>query len=155
AVVTAITIVPNVEFSLIQGKPPMLVSVVPIDEPFITDIGRSLLMPDLTVALKGTHPKTGAVEPFVTDENVTVGSLTWTPRQPGQGLLTVILPLVALGVFGVAYLTLVMIRRLKRASEELSNREQHAQHEAKHDQLSGLPNRRHFIEELQDKLDAL
>ena len=155
AAVTAITIVPNVEFSLIQGRPHMLLSVVPIDQAFVTDVGRSLLMPDLSVTPTEARKGDAAVEPFVTDDGVGTGFLTWTPRRPGQRLLTVILPLVALGVLGVAYLTLLMIRRLKTASGELANREARAQHEAKHDQLSGLPNRRHFIEALQDKLDAL
>ena len=155
AVVTAITIVPNVDFSLIQGQPHMLVSVVPIDQSFVQDIGRSLLMPDLSVTNARPRAQGRSAEVFASDDGVRVGFLSWTPRRPGQGLLTIILPLVALGVLGAGFVTFLMIRRLKRASDELADREARAQHEAKHDQLSGLPNRRHFIESLQDKLDAL
>ncbi len=156
-VVTAITIVPNLEFSLIQGTPHMMISVVPIDEAFVGDIGRSLLMPDLTIAqTRAQGPESHkTMEPFITDDGTRTGYITWTPRQPGQRTLTVILPLVALGLLLAGYAAFLMIRRLKRASQSLADREAKAQHEAKHDQLSGLPNRRHFIENLQEKLDAL
>jgi diguanylate cyclase (GGDEF)-like protein len=48
-----------------------------------------------------------------------------------------------------------MIRRLKQASLELADREDRSSFEAKHDQLSGLPNRHHFVELLQERLDTL
>lgn len=155
AVVTAITIVPNLEFDLVQGAPYMLVSVVPIDETFVSEIGRSLLMPDL--ALSPTLPTAWglAAENFVTDEGVNAGYLSWTPRRPGQTLLTVILPLLALGVLGAGLFTASLFARLKRASIALASREQKAQYEAKHDALSALPNRRFFTEELQLALDRL
>ncbi|MDX2276365.1 MAG: EAL domain-containing protein [Hyphomonadaceae bacterium] len=155
AVVTAITIVPNLEFDLVQGTPYMLVSVVPIDQTFMSTIGRSLLMQDLTFTETPAHDSAHNVDVFRADDGSTVGYLSWTPRRPGRGLLTVILPLVGLGVFAVGLLAQTMLRRLKRASAELEAREALAQHEAKHDQLSGLPNRRHFVEVLQDSLDSL
>lgn len=155
SVVTAITIVPNLEFDLIQGRPFLLVSVVPIDQTFISDIGRSLLMPDLAFAPDPSRDGRFNVDRLVTDDGAAPGYLTWTARRPGQRLLTVILPLVALGVLFVGLLAMTMFRRLKRASGDLADREARAQHEAKHDQLSGLPNRRHFVERLQDSLDAL
>ena len=39
-----------------------------------------------------------------------------------------------------------MLRRLRRTSDELAEREAQARHEAKHDALSGLPNRVHMVE---------
>ena len=68
--------------------------------------------------------------------------LSWTTRQPGNVLLTIILPLVAFGVFATGLLSKTMFGRLKRASEVLA-------HEAKHDALSGLPNRMHMVERIE------
>jgi diguanylate cyclase (GGDEF)-like protein len=155
SVVTAITIVPNLEFDLVQGTPFLLVSVVPIDQTFMSDIGRSLLMSDLTITDTAAHDRAHNVDAFRADDGSTVAYLSWTPRRPGQNLLTYVLPLVALGVLAVGFLAHMMISRLKRASGELETREARAQHEAKHDQLSGLPNRRHFVEHLQESLDGL
>ena len=155
AVVGAITIVPNIELGLAPETPYLLVSVAPVDESFIGDIGSTLLMPDLSVTAEPIADGAHAIQPFTTDDNKNVGYLNWTPRRPGQRLLTVILPLVALGVLGVSFLAGVMFRRLKRASGELAAREQLALHQAKHDALSGLPNRRHFVETLQLHLDGM
>jgi diguanylate cyclase (GGDEF)-like protein len=155
AFVTAITIVPNLDLNLAPDTPHLLVSVAPVNASAIADIGATLLMPDLSLTAEPLADGAHAVQPFVTDNGTAVGYLNWTPRRPGQGLLTVILPLVALGVFGVGMLASVLFRRLKRASDELAEREQIAMHEAKHDALSGLPNRRHFVETLQEHLDGM
>ena len=69
-------------------------------------------------------------------------------------LLTIILPLVAFGVFAAAVLANTMLRRLRRTSEELAEREAQARHEAKHDALSGLPNRVHMVEKIDDFLQG-
>jgi len=154
SVVTAITIVPNIDMNLIQGSPYMLVSVAPIDEPFISDIGHSLLINDLALLPARPRGDDRLVEAFVTDEGVTTGYLAWTPRQPGRTLLIFILPLVALGVIGAGALTWLMILRLKKASGALADREQLSRHQALHDSLSGLPNRHNFVEQLQEALDG-
>ncbi len=155
AFVSAITIVPNLDLKLTPETPHLLVSVAPVTETVIADIGGTLLMHDLSLTAEAISDGAHAVQPFVTDDERTVGYLNWTPRRPGQGLLTVILPLLALGVAGVGILAGVMFRRLKRASDELAEREQLALHQAKHDALSGLPNRRHFVETLQVHLDGM
>jgi diguanylate cyclase (GGDEF)-like protein len=152
AVVAALTIVPNVEMDLLKGTPNLLVSIVYIDEEFISQIGRSLLLPDLTLKL---NPAAGTVsEPFITDDGVQEGYLSWTSRQPGKILLTIILPLVAVGVLLTGLLSKIMFGRLKRASAALAQREFEARHEAKHDALSGLPNRGHMIERIEKFLNS-
>ena len=62
-------------------------------------------------------------------------------------LLTIVLPLVALGILATGLLSHTILRRLRRASRELWEREAQARHEAKHDALSGLPNRVHMVKE--------
>ena len=155
AVVAAISIVPNIDANLIHGEPHLLVSVVKVDSTFMSDVGRSLLMPDLTNARAPSNRSGVMSEPFTADDGTPVGYLTWSPRQPGQTLLLFILPLVALGVIGAGILTWVMIVRLKNASGELADREALSRHQALHDALSGLPNRQNFAERLQECVDGL
>ena len=149
AVAAGMTIVPNIDSTLLKGTPNLLVSITFIDEEFISEIGRSLLLNDL--ALTSTPSNAGALvsEPFMGDDGSQAGYLTWTTRRPGQILLTVILPLVAFAVFATAVLARAMFRRLRRTSNELADRESQARHEAKHDALSGLPNRAHMAEEIE------
>ncbi|MGE3143793.1 MAG: putative bifunctional diguanylate cyclase/phosphodiesterase, partial [Hyphomonadaceae bacterium] len=148
AIVSAITIVPNLDATLLRGTPYMLVSVVRIDNGFLHDIGKSLLLPDLTLS---AHPGRGgalASEDFVADDGSPLGYMTWTTRRPGQRIIVFILPLVALGIVGAGMFVAHMLRRLKRASTALTTREARSRYEAQHDALSGLANRQHFSDTL-------
>jgi diguanylate cyclase (GGDEF)-like protein len=149
AVVAALTIVPNVNMDLLKGTPNLLISVRYVDEDFISEIAGSLLLKDLALAPEAQKGDGMVSQLFIGDDGIPVGWLSWTTRRPGHVLLTVILPLVAFGVFGTAALSTSMFRRLKRASEKLARRESQARHEAKHDALSGLPNRVHMLERIE------
>lgn len=150
AVVAALTIVPNVDMTLRQETPNLLVSITYVDDEFVSEIGRSLLLNDLAL-LPERAAKAGLVsEPFMGDDGNLGGYLTWTTRRPGHALLTIILPLVAFGIVATGLLSRVMLRRLRRTSEKLARSELQARHESKHDALSGLPNRAHMV----DKIDA-
>ncbi len=155
AVVAALSIVPNIDASLVQGEPHLMLSVVRIDADFMAEVGGSLLIDDL--ALSTTPSRDGGVnaEVFRADDGAEMGYLSWTPRRPGRTLLLFILPLVALGVAGAGLFTLLMVQRLKRATVDLADREELSRHQAQHDSLSGLPNRHHFVERLQESLDGL
>ena len=156
AVVAGMTIVPNIDPTLLKGTPNLLLSITYIDEAFISDVGHSLLLADLTLAPQASKTDGIVTQAFVGDDGIPVGFLSWTTKRPGQVLLTIILPLVAFGAFAAAALANTVLRRLRRTSEELAQREAEARHEAKHDALSGLPNRVHMVEKidnfLQDRL---
>ena len=154
SVVAVMTIVPNVDMTLLKGPPKLLVSVVRIDEEFVQKIARSLLLPDLKLSAEPVAASGVVSQPFVGDDGISAGHLSWTTRRPGQVLLTIILPLVACGVFATGVLSNHMFRRLKRASDELTQREARSRHAAKHDALSGLPNRQHMVEEVDQKLGS-
>jgi diguanylate cyclase (GGDEF)-like protein len=155
AVVSAITIVPNVTADLQTGTPYLLVSLVRIDADFMSHIGSGLLLSDLALTNNPTAAPAMVREAFFADDQSPLGYLTWTTKQPGRPILVFILPLVIVGVLGAGALTAVMIQRLKRASTVLASREAQARHQSLHDSLCGLPNRRHFVERLQENLDAL
>jgi len=154
AVVAALAIVPNVQMDILKGTPNLLVSVTYVDEEFITQIGRTLLLPDLSLKPQPVEAAAVVSEPFFSDDGVLAVYLNWTTRQPGQVLLTIILPLVAFGVLLTGLLSQIMFGRLKRASAALAQREFEARHEAKHDALSGLPNRVHMVEKIEKFLNS-
>jgi diguanylate cyclase (GGDEF)-like protein len=155
AVVAALSIVPNLDASLVRGEPHLLLSVVKIDPDFMAEVGGSLLMPDLTISPEASPANGLITERFAADDGAPVGFISWTPRRPGQTLLLFVLPMVALGAIGAGLLTWLMIGRLKKASGDLADREELSRHQALHDALSGLPNRHHFVERLQETLDGL
>jgi diguanylate cyclase (GGDEF)-like protein len=156
AVVAAISIVPNLDPQLLKGgEPHLLLSIVKIDAAFMSNVGASLLIPDLSFVSAQPQQSGSALSAFSADDGAPLGYVAWTPRKPGQTLLFFILPLVALGGMGAGALTWVMMARLKRTSVDLADREEFSRHQSLHDALSGLPNRHHFVDRLQETLDAL
>jgi diguanylate cyclase (GGDEF)-like protein len=151
-IVAAITIVPNVDSTALKGTPNLLVSVVDIDDAFVADIGRSLLLNDLALKPDNAPAKGAVSQAFVGDDGAHIGDLRWSTKRPGQILLTVILPLVALGVAVAGVIFANMLLRLKRASAEITQSEEQARHEALHDTLSSLPNRHFFLQRLENLL---
>jgi diguanylate cyclase (GGDEF)-like protein len=152
AVVGVMTIIPNVDLSLLENPAKLLVSVSYINEEFISKIARTLLLPDLKLTHEPVRSAGVYSNPFIGDDGRPAGYLSWTTRRPGQVLLTINLPLVACGVLATGLLSNHMFRRLKRASDELTQREARSRHAAKHDALSGLPNRQHMVERVDAKL---
>jgi diguanylate cyclase (GGDEF)-like protein len=148
AVASAITILPNQDLSLMPETPKLLVSVRYIDDAFFGEIGRSLLLPELVLTNKKARAPGMVSEPFQTDDYKLSGVLQWQTKQPGRPILNLILPLTALGLLAAAAHFAVMFRRLQAASKDLADREANAQFAARHDDLSGLPNRLYFSERL-------
>ncbi len=148
AVASAITILPNQDMALMPETPKLLVSVRYIDDAFFGEIGRTLLLPELALAHKKTSTAGAVSEPFQTDDYKLSGYLQWQTKQPGRPILQLILPLTALGLLAAAAHFAAMFRRLQAASKDLADREANAQFTARHDDLSGLPNRLFFSERL-------
>ena len=153
--VGAITIVPNIDPELLKGTPKLLIGVSSIKHQSILKIARSILLSDLKLTPNPVEASGVVSEAFVGDDGILAGYLSWTTQRPGQILLTIILPLVACGVFATGVLSSHMFRRLWRASSELAQREARSRHAARHDALSGLPNRQHMVEEVEAKLAIL
>jgi diguanylate cyclase (GGDEF)-like protein len=119
AVVAGMTIVPNIDPTLLKGTPNLLLSITYIDDAFISDVGHSLLFPDLALKPQAAKGPGVVSQAFVGDDGISAGFLSWTTRRPGHLLLTIILPLVAAGVIATGFLSKTMFKRLKRASEAL------------------------------------
>lgn len=154
AVVAAITIVPNQNLDLLKGVPNLLVSIIYIDDEFISKISRALLLPNLKLTSEPVDAMGTVSESFVGDDGIEAGYLSWETRQPGHVLLAVILPLVACGVLGAGLISNQMFYRLRSASEQLAQREAKSRHASRHDALSGLPNRMHMLEKVDEWLQS-
>ena len=152
AVASAITMLPNQDMTLMPETPKLLVSVRYINDAFFGEVGRTLLLPELVLTSKNTRGEGMVAEPFQTDDYKLSGFLQWRTKQPGRPILNLILPLTALGLLAAAAHFAVMFRRLQAASKDLADREKNAQFTARHDDLSGLPNRLLFSERLASSL---
>ncbi len=155
AFVAAITILPNIDMSLLKGEPNLLVSLIFIDGDYVSDVGRSLLLPDLQLTRTANRSSERVSDPVDADDGARMGFLSWTTGRPGRVLTNTILPLVILGVVAVALQATSMLNRLRRTSRTLAQQEKTSRHAARHDALSGLPNRAHFADKLASVLVGL
>lgn len=155
AFVVAITILPNIDMSLIKGAPHLLLSLIFIDDDYVSDVGRSLLLPDLRLTSTADRISGRVSDPVDADDGTRMGFLSWTTGRPGRVLTNIILPLVILGVVGVALQATSMLQKLRTTSRTLAQQEQSSRHAARHDALSGLPNRAHFADNLASVLESL
>lgn len=149
-IVSAITIVPTVDMSLIQSTPHILVSIVKVDQAVMNAISDGLMIPDLMILPLSADSDLNSMMPLVTDDGKSAAKLVWTAAQPGNLLLALILPMVLIASLAAGGTTGSLFRRLHKASGDLAEREQTARHQALHDALSGLPNRRYFTQQVEE-----
>jgi diguanylate cyclase (GGDEF)-like protein len=156
AIVAALTILPNVDMSLLkEGRPYILLSINFIDETYLQELGRTLLLSDFSFKPAPSPSQEYASKPLKTDDGTLAGYISWKTEQPGRSLTYIILPLVAVGFAAAAGLAYSMLSRLRHTSTHLAQEEERSRYAAKHDSLSGLPNRAHFAENLQSVLACL
>jgi diguanylate cyclase (GGDEF)-like protein len=153
--VAAMEITPSLDKTLESKRPHILVSVTDVNAAVLKDIGRSVLIGDLSYAAHST-PATDTF-PVRSDDGKAMGSLNWTPKQPGNKLISDLLPAILIVLIAAMVSIAALFKRLLGSTRELAKREIEAQYLANHDALTGLPNRRMLatrLAVLRDEHDA-
>jgi diguanylate cyclase (GGDEF)-like protein len=151
-IATANTIVQVNDLSLATETPHILVSIINADQGVMNDIGESLQLSDLSIHPMADSPSSSVVQVLAPDSGEPKSKLAWTTARPGKLLLTLVLPIVTVAMLAAGFTTITLLRRLRRATAGLAEREAKAMHEALHDPLSGLPNRRSFTKSLEENI---
>jgi len=79
----------------------------------------------------------------------------WRPDRPGTMLLAETAPAMAAAVLAAGLVIIMLMRGLRRSSAELEAERARAEHQARHDPLTGLANRAMFQERLTQALERL
>ncbi len=140
ALATALLITPSYDVAKTSPIRRVVLTIIDVTQPVLTDIGRSALMPDLSFRL--TNDKRRGSFELDTDSGQFLTRINWTPKQPGTEMVRRVLPGI-LAVIGVALIFLIILMvRLLASTRQLAMREADARFLADHDALTGLPNRR-------------
>jgi diguanylate cyclase (GGDEF)-like protein len=152
----AMEITPSLSKALESKRPRLLVSVTDLSAPVLKDIGRSVLINDLGYSANGALSANKF--PIRSDDGKAMGALSWTPKQPGNALISDLLPPILIVLIAAMASIAALFKRLTRSTRELAKREVEAQYLANHDALTGLPNRRRLaarLAELRDENSAV
>ncbi len=79
----------------------------------------------------------------------TIANFAWAPTRPGASVVQSVLPFIALALAGFALLVGLIIRHMRRTSQEIEAGERQLRHLALHDPVCGLPNRIYFSDRLE------
>lgn len=147
-IVTATLVQPDFgRARLMHSRAPIVLTGREIDEGFLSAFGDRYMLENLHLhdgdsrqepidAHAVLRDKTGAV----------IATLDWTPEQPGLGLMRDALPAVIALFATMLGITLALYARARHARKGLEQSEKRSAHMARHDALTGLPNRMSFEE---------
>jgi diguanylate cyclase (GGDEF)-like protein len=152
-IVAIMTITPTTDMSLESPRPYLLLSTARLDEAAIKGIGERLRLDGLRLLPRDSHHPDAT--PIITDDGKLAGYLDWNAPQPGETLLTRVLPIFAILLLVALLHSRLILRRLRNTHRQLSEQEENARFLAFHDGLSELPNRRYFNAALAGRLEQL
>ncbi|MCA3601581.1 MAG: EAL domain-containing protein [Methylobacterium sp.] len=135
------------------GRNFVLIATRPINTLTLRRLATMLALPNLRVV-----PGRSALEtslPIAGQDGRAVMSVIWDPVREAADILRELALFGLIGTCVVATVGVLLFRRIRRSTEELLHREAQASHEARHDALSGLPNRTAFIDALKENMEHL
>lgn len=135
------------------GRTIILVSTRPIGSAGLRRFSTMLAIPNLRIVSGNSEMKTSYPIPSL--DGMGQMSLIWNPSRSAAKTLD---DLAFFGFFAsiiVAIIALILFNRMRASTEVILLREAKASHEARHDPLSGLPNRAVFCDALAENIEDL
>jgi diguanylate cyclase (GGDEF)-like protein len=155
---TAASIIPDRDTTLVQGAPVWFVTTKPLDPNVTARMRRDLLLPDLGLSTDvGTASGRGNAIVLEAVDGSPLGAIRWTAKSPGPTILRRASPMLWAWILlfpGVLIGGSAVLRSTLRTTRELMASEAQARHNALHDAMSGLPNRVHYMQRLRHDLAA-
>jgi len=138
--------------TLPPGRTRVMAIVRKVDGGFFHRLSRDPSSPYLEMTLGAQAGELNV--PIRTEAGERIANLAWLPNTPGTELRKGIWPAFLGAVLLSLLIAGLILRRGRAALEALRSSETRAQHLAKHDLLTGLPNRRALHEALQSQIDG-
>ncbi|KQX40208.1 hypothetical protein ASD04_06115 [Devosia sp. Root436] len=145
AIISVMTIVSDTG-AVVQpsGTEPLIVAVQFLNDDTASQFNNEYLFEDGHFSLVRSTGPDRATHPILNAAGRFVAFFDWERDRPGLMMLRQTGPALA-AAFGVAaILVFLLLRQLRRSSAALEAGRRHAEHQAAHDRLTGLPNRMSF-----------
>ncbi|MCW1402320.1 bifunctional diguanylate cyclase/phosphodiesterase [Novosphingobium sp. MW5] len=152
-VMAAASIIPDTDYSMLQRRPNVLVAVRPLDERYLSPIGKGLQLGGF--GWQKAQPSSGNAIELLSPSGEPLGWLHWTPNDVGGIISARTMPLLMayiaffLMILGAGT---VIVRQALRMARESAEREAEAKQDAMLDPMLGLPNRRLVMKHIESEL---
>ncbi|SFV28455.1 putative bifunctional diguanylate cyclase/phosphodiesterase [Hyphomicrobium facile] len=156
SIVSVMPLVPHSSaVSQARGSEALIIGIRYLDTSFPTNLQAKYLLANARFSLADDVAPGEAAFPIAAKDKTIVGNIVWTPESPGRSIFRGILPFLGMGLAIIGVAMFFVVRRLRAACAKLVANEEHSRYIARHDVLTGLPNRAFFVEELNKALADL
>jgi diguanylate cyclase (GGDEF)-like protein len=154
AVVVAVAVGSDADLAAGDAQAPIVFAIKYIDDDTLQEVGRRLQLSNLR-AVDGPAPPGAHVIEFTDAKGGAIARFAWQPTQPGGQILGSVMPFIAVALGGFALLVWLVLRYMRRTTDEIKSGEAQLRHLALHDPVCGLPNRIYFGERLETVINQV
>ena len=145
AIISVMTILSDTGAIVQQpGTEPLIASVLFLDDTTAAQLTHEYMFEDGHFSLARVGGAGRATQPILNSAGRFVAFFEWERDRPGLMMLRQTGPALAAAFIVAAILVFLLLRQLRRSSAALEAGRRHAEHQAAHDRLTGLPNRMSF-----------
>ncbi|KKC37437.1 hypothetical protein WH87_13020 [Devosia epidermidihirudinis] len=134
------------------GSEFVIAAAISLDEALADELSRDYLFENGRFTLIPSNLPERATFSVRDNAGHFVAYFEWEHDQPGTLMLRQTAPAMLVAFLMAAILVALLLIQLKRSSAAIDSARRHAEHQAAHDQLTGLPNRSSFDRHLQQAL---
>ncbi len=128
---------------------PIVLSVKYISDRILKNVGEHLQLANLRNVDDPASAGGDRVTELTDPQGGIIARFAWKPTRPGASIVESVVPFIAVAFAGFALLVGLVIRHMRRTSQEIDAGERQLRHLALHDPVCGLPNRIYFSDRLE------
>jgi diguanylate cyclase (GGDEF)-like protein len=147
--VNAVAVGSDAELAGGNAGAPIVLSFKHLSPRLMSIIGKHLQLAGLRTIDDPAQAGGDRVMAMTDPQGGTIASFAWKPTKPGASVVQSVVPFIAVALAGFALLVGMIIRHMRRTSQEIEAGERQLRHLALHDPVCGLPNRIYFSDRLE------
>ncbi|HEX3502073.1 MAG TPA: bifunctional diguanylate cyclase/phosphodiesterase [Xanthobacteraceae bacterium] len=149
AFVSAVAVGSDADLAAGNADAPIVLSVKYLSPRLLKIIGTHLQLTGLRTIDDPAQADGDRVMDVKDPQGSIIGRFAWKPTRPGASVVQSVVPFIAVALAGFALLVALVIRHMRRTSQEIDAGERQLRHLALHDPVCGLPNRIYFSDRLE------